>query len=106
MAKEIELGGYGRGVPADEEEELGLVNKVVAADEWKDETLKIAKTFASGPTKAYGYIKKMMDRAANMSLDEALDYEVYMQEAAGRTEDYTNAVVAFREKKKAEFMGK
>ena len=48
----------------------------------------------------------MMDKAANMSLDEALDYEVYMQEAAGRTEDYTNAVAAFREKKKAEFKGK
>jgi enoyl-CoA hydratase/carnithine racemase len=48
----------------------------------------------------------MIDKAASMSLDVALDYEVYMQEAAGRSEDYTNAVAAFREKKKAEFKGK
>jgi 2-(1,2-epoxy-1,2-dihydrophenyl)acetyl-CoA isomerase len=106
IAKAFELAATGRDIPADEAEELGLVNKVVSAEELKEETLKIAKTFASGPTKAYGYIKKMMDRAANMSLEEALDYEVYMQEAAGRTEDYANAVAAFREKKKAEFKGK
>lgn len=106
IAKAFELAATGRDIDSEEAEELGLVNKVVAADELKDETMKIAKTFAAGPTKAYGYIKKMMDKAANMSLDEALDYEVYMQEAAGRTADYTNAVEAFREKKKAEFKGK
>jgi enoyl-CoA hydratase/carnithine racemase len=48
----------------------------------------------------------MIDKAAGMSLDEALDYEVFMQEAAGRTEDYTNAVAAFKEKKKADFKGR
>ena len=48
----------------------------------------------------------MLDNAASVTLDEALDYEVYMQEAAGRTEDYTNAVAAFAAKQKAEFKGK
>ncbi len=70
------------------------------------ETKNIAHTFASGPTKAYGYIKRMMDRAAAVSLDERLDYEVFMQEAAGRTEDYTNAVEAFKEKKRPEYSGR
>ena len=51
-------------------------------------------------------IKRMIDRAASMSLDEALDYEVFMQEAAGRTQDYTNAVEAFKEKRKPEYTGK
>ena len=106
IAKAFELAAIGDDVPAQRALELGLVNQVVPADKLIDETLKVAKAFAKGPTKAYGYIKKMMDKAAAMSLDEALDYEVYMQEAAGRTEDYTNAVAAFREKKKAEFKGK
>ena len=106
VAKAFELAATGDDIPAAKALELGLVNQVVSADTLMEETMKVAKAFATGPTKAYGYIKKMMDRVAAMSLDEALDYEVYMQEAAGRTEDYTNAVVAFKEKKKVEFKGK
>lgn len=106
IAKAFELAALGEDIHSEEAEELGLVNKVVAAEDLLKETTHVAKKFASGPTMAYGYIKKMMDKAAAMSLDEALDYEVYMQEAAGRTEDYMNAVAAFREKKKAEFAGK
>ncbi len=106
IAKAFELAATGDDVPASKALELGLVNQVVPADKLIEETMKVAKIFAAGPTKAYGYIKKMMDNAAAMSLDEALDYEVYMQEAAGRTEDYANAVAAFRVKKKAEFKGK
>ncbi len=106
IAKAFELAVTGDDVPAQKALELGLVNQVVPADKLMEETMKVANAFATGPTKAYGYIKKMMDKAATMSLDEALDYEVYMQEAAGRTEDYTNAVAAFREKKKAQFKGK
>jgi 2-(1,2-epoxy-1,2-dihydrophenyl)acetyl-CoA isomerase len=106
IAKAFELAATGNDVPAQKALELGLVNQVVPSEKLMDEAMKVAKTFATGPTKAYGYIKKMLDRSASVSLDEALDYEVFMQEAAGRTEDYTNAVTAFREKKKAEFKGK
>jgi 2-(1,2-epoxy-1,2-dihydrophenyl)acetyl-CoA isomerase len=105
-AKAFELAATGDDISAVKALGLGLVNQVVPQDKLMDETLAVAKAFATGPTKAYGYIKKMIDRAASLSLDEALDNEVYMQEAAGRTEDYTNAVIAFREKRKAEFKGK
>jgi 2-(1,2-epoxy-1,2-dihydrophenyl)acetyl-CoA isomerase len=106
VAKAFELAATGDDISAQKALELGLVNQIVSSDKLIEETMKVARAFAIGPTKAYGYIKKMMDKAASMSLDEALDYEVYMQEAAGRTEDYINAVVAFKEKKKAEFKGK
>ncbi len=106
IAKAFELAALGGDVTASEAEKLGLANKVTSAEKLMEEAMAVARTFATGPTKAYGYIKKMLDNAANVSLDEALDYEVYMQEAAGRTEDYTNAVAAFKEKRKAEFKGK
>jgi len=106
IAKAFELAATGDDVPAQKALELGLVNQVVSPDNLMGEAMKVANNFASGPTKAYGYIKKMLDRSASTSLDKALDYEVFMQEAAGRTEDYSNAVAAFREKKKAEFKGK
>ncbi|SRR5579883_1570305 len=106
VAKAFELAATGDDIPAEKALELSLTNQVVPAADLESETLKIAQKFANGPTKAYGYIKRMMDRAAAISLDEALDFEVYMQEAAGRTEDYTNAVEAFREKRKPEYSGR
>ncbi|HYM20211.1 MAG TPA: enoyl-CoA hydratase-related protein [Candidatus Kapabacteria bacterium] len=106
IARAFELAALGGDVTALKALELGLVNQVVPGDALMKEAMTVANSFATGPTRAYGYIKKMLDRAASSSLDDALDYEVYMQEAAGRTEDYANAVAAFREKKKAEFNGK
>jgi 2-(1,2-epoxy-1,2-dihydrophenyl)acetyl-CoA isomerase len=106
VAKAFELAATGEDIPAAKAVELSLANKVVAPDQLESETRKIAEMFATGPTKAYGYIKRMMDRVATMTLDEALDYEVFMQEAAGRTEDYANSVAAFREKRKPEDKGR
>ena len=105
VAKAFELAALGDDIPANKALELSLVNQVVPLEELERATHDIALRFASGPTKAYGYIKRMMDRVAAMSLDEALDYEVFMQEAAGRTQDYTNAVQAFKEKRKPEYSG-
>jgi 2-(1,2-epoxy-1,2-dihydrophenyl)acetyl-CoA isomerase len=106
VAKAFELAATGDDIPAQKALALNLANQVVPAADLEAETLKVATAFATGPTKAYGYIKRMIDRAASMSLDEALDYEVFMQEAAGRTQDYTNAVEAFREKRKPEYSGR
>jgi 2-(1,2-epoxy-1,2-dihydrophenyl)acetyl-CoA isomerase len=106
VAKAFELAALGEDISAQKALEYSLANKVVYASDLESETLNIATAFATGPTKAYGYIKRMMDRAAAVSLDDALDYEVFMQEAAGRTQDYTNAIEAFKEKRKPEYLGK
>ena len=106
VAKAFELAALGDDIPANKALELSLVNQVVPLEELEKATQEIAVRFASGPTKSYGYIKRMMDKAAAMSLDEALDFEVFMQSAAGRTEDYTNAVQAFQEKRKPEYIGR
>ncbi len=106
VAKAFELAALGEDISSQKALELNLTNKVVPTSELESETQKIATAFATGPTKAYGYIKRMMDRAAAVSLDDALDYEVFMQGAAGRTQDYTNAVAAFKEKRKPEYLGR
>ena len=106
VARAFELAATGDDVTAARALQLGLTNQVVPPTDLEAEAMTVAKAFATGPTKAYGYIKQMLDKASTMSLDEALDYEVYMQEAAGRTEDYTNAVQAFKEKRKPEHKGR
>ncbi len=105
-AKAFEIVTLGEKITAEQAFELGLVNRVVEPDNLLDVAGEIASRYASGPTKAYGYIKKMLDRAEHTSLQSSLDYEVYMQEAAGRTDDYREGVASFVEKRKPEFRGR
>ncbi len=104
-SRAFEIATLGEKIPAQLALELGLVNRVVPADALMSEARALAERYAAGPTKAYGYIKKMLHRAEHTSLDDALDYEVFMQEAAGRTHDYGEGVQAFVEKRKAAFRG-
>jgi 2-(1,2-epoxy-1,2-dihydrophenyl)acetyl-CoA isomerase len=104
-ARAFEIATMGEKIPAARALELGLVNRVVPPESLMDEARTFAERYASGPTKAYGYIKKMLHRAEGGSLDEALDYEIFMQEAAGRTNDYQEGVKSFVEKRKPEFKG-
>jgi len=104
-SRAFEIATLGEKIPAQRALELGLVNQVVPEGELMEAAYTIARRYAQGPTRAYGYIKKMLHRAGHSSLDEALDYEVFMQEAAGRTSDYTEGVQAFVEKRKAAFTG-
>lgn len=105
-ARAFEIATLGEKVPAERALELGLVNRVVPAGKLMEETRALAERYAQGPTKAYGYIKKMLQRAEHTGIDDALEYEVFMQEAAGRTEDYGEGVKAFVEKRKPEFKGR
>ena len=104
-ARAFEIATLGEKIPADRALELGLVNRVVPQDELLDVAGEFAARYAAGPTRAYGYIKKMLDRAEHQSLESSLEYEMFMQEAAGRTADYTEGVSAFVEKRKPEFRG-
>lgn len=104
-SRAFEIASLGEKILADQALTLGLVNRVVPAESLIEEATKLAALYAAGPTKAYGYLKKMLYRASHTSLDEALDYEVFMQEAAGRTNDYNEGVAAFVEKRPAVFKG-
>lgn len=104
-ARAFEIVTLGEKISAEQALELGLVNKIVQPDDLMEVASELAARYASGPTKAYGYIKKMLDRAEHTSLASSLEYEVYMQEAAGRTGDYREGVASFVEKRKPEFKG-
>lgn len=104
-SRAFEIASLGEKLPVERAAELGLINRVVAAESLMDEARALAERYAAGPTRAYGYIKKMLHRAEHSSLDEMLDYEVFMQEAAGRTSDYQEGVAAFVEKRRPAFRG-
>jgi 2-(1,2-epoxy-1,2-dihydrophenyl)acetyl-CoA isomerase len=106
MAKAFELASMGTRVKAKEAYELGLINKVVAADQLNATVKEYTDYFAQAPTKSIGMIKKMLNKSTTSSLDDMLEQEAYYQEAAGSTYDYKEGVTAFLEKRKAKFLGK
>jgi len=106
MAKAFELCSMGSRVKAAEALSLGLVNRVVPADQLDAAVKEYTDYFSKAPTKAIGLIKKMLAKSATSTLDEMLDYEAYCQEIAGSSEDYKEGVKAFLEKRKPDFKGK
>lgn len=106
LGRAMELAMMGNKLEAETALQWGLVNRVVAEDQLLEETLSLARQLAAGPTRALGLMKRAMNHGMNDDLEAFLAYEADLQEVAGRTEDYTEGVAAFLEKRPAAFQGR
>lgn len=104
--KAFELFTSGRIVSADECLELGLINEVVSPDLLEARSLEIANSYKNAPTKAIGLIKKMLNKSSHSTLDEMLALEAEYQDIASLSHDAGEGIMAFLQKRKAEFKGK
>ena len=85
--------------------ELGLVNRVVPADELVPAAMQLAARLARGPRVAYRYMKQNVDAAAVESYAQLLDREAFTQVWTGSTADHREGVAAFMEKREPRFRG-
>ena len=85
--------------------EMGLVNRVVPADEIEKNTLEMAQSLASGPTVAYGRVKALMDRSWTSDLESQLDEETRAISDIALTGDFQEGITAFVEKRNPRFQG-
>src|SRR5262249_54106141 len=106
MAKAMEMILLADIIGAQETLRIGLVNRVVPAEQLEHETGKLAERLAQGPTVAYGLAKTGLYRALDMSLEDVLNMEARNQAIAGRTPDRAEGVGAFREKRPPRFTGR
>ncbi len=106
LGKALELAYTNDPVDANTALSLGLVNKVMPADQLMPTTLELAKKLVQGPTRAMGLTKRAMNYALTSDLTDALDYEAHTQEIAGRSQDHHEGVQAFLEKRSPKFVGK
>ncbi len=105
MGRALEMCLLGDKVTAEDALRWGMVNKVVPAADLSAAVADWAGRLAQGP-RSVGLIKRQFYRTANMNLDEALEYEAYMQEIAASTADFREGVAAFLEKRQARFTGR
>ncbi|WP_299898492.1 enoyl-CoA hydratase-related protein [uncultured Aquimarina sp.] len=96
----------GDKVSANEAESLGMVYKVVPIESFIEEVGKIANKMAMMPTKALGLTKRLLNQSMVNNLDQQLSLESDLQIEAAETEDYSEGVNAFIEKRKPVFKGK
>jgi 2-(1,2-epoxy-1,2-dihydrophenyl)acetyl-CoA isomerase len=105
IGRAMEVGLLGDPIDAAKAMGLGLVNWVFPEDAFRRETAKIAERLAKGPTKAMGLTKRAINRAVVVDMDSALEYEMYLQDIAGRTRDHVEGVRAFFDKRDPQFTG-
>jgi enoyl-CoA hydratase len=102
-AKAMDLILTGRNMGAEEAERAGLVSRVVPADTLLDEANAVAKTIAGMSLSASRMAKEAVNRAFESTLAEGLLYERRLFHSAFATDDQTEGMNAFTEKRPANF---
>jgi 2-(1,2-epoxy-1,2-dihydrophenyl)acetyl-CoA isomerase len=86
--------------------ELGIFNRVVPEGDLETEGFEWAARIAAGPPIALRYMKENLNRALESDLDTCLDFEADRMVRSAQTDDYTEAVSAFTEKRRPNFKGR
>lgn len=105
MQKASALMMLGDKVSAKEACEIGMIYKYFTDDIFKEESFKIAETIAAMPTKGLVYTKQLLNKTFSNNLEQQLALEDEYQKKAGATNDYSEGINAFIQKRKAIFTG-
>jgi len=104
-AKAMEMAFTNEPMQAEEALGAGLISKVLSQDQLMTQVHALACSLAQGPTQAYALTKRAFNFAMLEQLNRTMQYEAYLQEIAGRTQDHREGVLAFTEKRKPDFKG-
>jgi enoyl-CoA hydratase len=102
-AKAMDLILTGRSIDATEAERSGLVSRIVPADELLAEAKAAATTIAGMSLSATRMAKEAVNRAFESTLAEGLLYERRLFHSAFATDDQSEGMAAFTEKRPPNF---
>ncbi|MFF7773744.1 enoyl-CoA hydratase/isomerase family protein [Streptomyces tanashiensis] len=101
-----ELMFFGDAVGAAEAKELGLVNRVVPADELTKTARDWAERLAQGPTRALTLTKQLVNASLDVDRSTAFAAEATAQEINMTTRDAQEGVASFVERREARYEGR
>jgi 2-(1,2-epoxy-1,2-dihydrophenyl)acetyl-CoA isomerase len=106
FARAAEMAMLGERVPARQALEWGLVNRVVADDDFDAEVDALAERLATGPTASYAGTKLQLNAWLYSRMDDQLDLEASVQQETAASGDFEEGVQAFLERRPARFSGR
>lgn len=95
----------GDKIAAPEAEKMGMIYKSIPDESFDIALDRITTMLADMPTYGLALTKQALNRSFQHSLEEQLALEDELQTKAGKSEDYTEGVNAFLEKRKPVFKG-
>jgi len=104
--KAKELVFTGKIIDAKTAEQLGILNMVIPAEEFREKVRQFAKELTFKAPVALKVAKALINKGADMSLESAIALEREGFGVVGSTEDLQEGVSAFTEKRKPAFKGK
>jgi 2-(1,2-epoxy-1,2-dihydrophenyl)acetyl-CoA isomerase len=104
--KALEIAYLAERFDAKKAQELGIVNFVVPRAQLEAETEKLTRRLASGPTFAYGEVKRLMHNSLESNFDSQLHREAEAIARCAASADHLEGVTAFVEKRKPVFKGR
>jgi enoyl-CoA hydratase len=93
----------GDPLTADEAERIGLVNRVVPADQLEKEALSIAHRLADGAPLAIRYTKAAVNKLVKEALNVSFDFAAGHELVTLMSKDHEEALAAIREKRTPRF---
>lgn len=104
-ARSTELAFLAERLSAPAALDWGLINQVVPDDRLEEAAAELATRLARGATVSYAASKRLLNARLYPGLATQLELEAELQQRQAESEDFTEGVVAFIQKRPAEFKG-
>lgn len=106
FAKAMGAALFAEPISAKDASAWGMIWEAVPDDTFKDTIAQRSLHLAKGPTTGYRLIKESLRGSYSNDLDAQLELEARLQGEAGRTRDFVEGVMAFMEKRPANYEGR
>lgn len=103
VSRAKELVFTGKTIPARIALEWGLVNQVVPPEKLMETAFKLAGEMAAKSSLALAFAKSAIDRGSSIDLNSALHYEIECFTGCFATEDHSEGLKAFLEKRQPRY---
>ncbi len=106
FAKAMGAALFADRMSAQQAADWGMIWECVADDAFDTKVEERLNFLAKGPTAAYRNIKHALRSSYDNNLDTQLELEAKLQGEVGKSRDFAEGVLAFSQKRKAEFEGR